>query len=257
MPKTVHTLRVDAIVLRHSDYGEADRLLTLYTREQGKLRAIAKGVRKLQSRKAGHLEPFTRVVLMLARGHDLWIVTQAETVNAFQPLRESLNLMSEASYVVELLERFIYEEGQNVQVFDLLAATLLRLQTESSPFVPIRWYEIRLLDLLGFRPMLFECASCGKKILPEDQYFSAELGGVLCPVCGSSQPGARRVSMEALKYLRHFQRSTYERAAAADPSTAVRLEMESLMNYYLTHLLERQLKTPEFMKQIRREDESA
>jgi len=116
MPKTVHTLRVDAIVLRHSDYGEADRLLTLYTREQGKLRAIAKGVRKLQSRKAGHLEPFTRVVLMLAHGHDLWIVTQAETVNAFQPLRESLALMSEASYVVELLERFIYEEGQNVQV---------------------------------------------------------------------------------------------------------------------------------------------
>jgi hypothetical protein len=89
---------VDAVVLRHSDYGEADRLLTLYTREQGKLRAIAKGVRKIQSRKAGHLEPFTRVALMLARGHDLWIVTQAETLNSFQPLREDLGRMSQAAH---------------------------------------------------------------------------------------------------------------------------------------------------------------
>ena len=251
MPKAERTLRVDAIVLRHSDYGEADRLLTLYTREQGKLRAIAKGVRKIQSRKAGHLEPFTRVALMLARGHELWIVTQAETINAYQPLREDLGRMSQAAYVVELLERFIYEEGQNWQLFDLLAATLLRLSTGDLPFVPVRWYEMRLLDLLGFRPLLFECALCGKKIQAEDQYFSEELGGILCPACGARNPSAMRVSMEALKYLRHFQRSSYEQASMADPAAQVRLEIEALVNHYLTHLLERKLNTPEFMRQIR------
>ena len=90
MPRTERSLKVDAVILRHSDYGEADRLLTLFTREAGKLRAIAKGVRKMQSRKAGHLEPFTQVTLMLAQGHDLWIVTQAEATELYQPLRESL-----------------------------------------------------------------------------------------------------------------------------------------------------------------------
>jgi len=252
VPKTERSLRVDAVVLRHSDYGEADRLLTLYTREQGKLRAIAKGVRKIQSRKAGHLEPFTRVALMLARGHDLWIVTQAETLNSFQPLREDLGRMSQAAYVVELLERFIYEEGQNWQLYDLLTATLQRLSTVESPFIPVRWYEMRLLDLLGFRPLLFECAACGRKILPEDQFFSAELGGILCPGDGAANPTAREVSMEALKYLRHFQRSTYEQASVADPAVNVRNEIEALINHYLTHLLERQLNTPEFIKQIRK-----
>ena len=136
MPKAERNIRVDSVVLRHSDYGEADRLLTLYTREQGKIRAIAKGVRKIQSRKAGHLEPFTRVTLMLARGHDLWIVTQAETINAFQPLREELGMMTQAAYVVELLERFSYEEGQNWQLYDLLVATLGTIEQRKRPIRP-------------------------------------------------------------------------------------------------------------------------
>ena len=90
MPKTERSYRVTAIVLRHSDWGEADRLLTLFTRERGKLRALAKGARKARSRKAGHLEPFTHVRLQLAKGRDLPIVTQAETVDAYIPLRDDL-----------------------------------------------------------------------------------------------------------------------------------------------------------------------
>ena len=84
------SFRVEAVVLRHVDWGEADRLLTLYSREKGKLRAIAKGVRRLRSRKAGHLEPFTRAAVQLARGRDLLIVTQADTVNAYLPIRGDL-----------------------------------------------------------------------------------------------------------------------------------------------------------------------
>ena len=116
------SIRVHAIVLRHADWGEADRFVTLYTREQGKLRAVAKGARKITSRKAGHLEPFTHVKLQLARGRDLFIVTQADTVDAYLPLRETLVLTGTASYVVELLDRFVYEEeGANPTLFRLLA----------------------------------------------------------------------------------------------------------------------------------------
>lgn len=250
MTRTERSLKVEAIILRHSDYGEADRLLTIFSREQGKLRAIAKGVRKMQSRKAGHLEPFTQVTLMLAQGHDLWIVTQAEAVEAFQPLREDLVRIGYAGYVVELLDRFTYEEGQNWQLYQLLLDSLGRLATEEDPFAAIHYYEMRLLDLMGFRPLLFECAACGKEIRAEDQYFSAERGGVLCPDCGLMVNEARSVSMDALRYLRHFQRSSYKEAKRADPGMETRREVEAIINYYLTYLLERNLNTPEFIRQV-------
>lgn len=251
MPRTERSIKVDAVILRHSDYGEADRLLTLFTREAGKLRAIAKGVRKMQSRKAGHLEPFTRVTLMLAQGHDLWIVTQAEATELYQPLRENLTLIGYAGYVVELLDRFTYEEGQNWQLYQLLVETLGRLASEPDPFVPIHYYEMRLLDLMGFRPMLFECASCSKAIQPEDQYFSAERGGVLCPDCGLQVNVVRPISMDALRYLRHFQRSSYNDAKRANPGQDTRDEVEAILNYYLTYLLERNLNSPEFIRQVK------
>ncbi|MEW5831025.1 MAG: DNA repair protein RecO, partial [Chloroflexota bacterium] len=94
------SFRAEAIVLRHSDWGEADRMLVLFTRQQGKVRALAKGARKIRSRKAGHLEPFTRVTLQLAAGRDLLIVTQAETLEAYQPVREDLVLTGYAAYLV-------------------------------------------------------------------------------------------------------------------------------------------------------------
>jgi DNA repair protein RecO (recombination protein O) len=246
------SFRVEAIVLRHADWGEADRLLTLYSRERGKVRALAKGARKIRSRKAGHLEPFTRVTLQLARGHDLLIVTQADTLDAYLAIHENLVKTGHAAYVVELLDRFTYEdENENPGIFHLLAEVLARIGKDADPWLPIRYYEVRLLDLLGYRPHLFECANCGREIKAEDQFFSAFQGGVLCPACGRGLPGVWTVSMEALKYLRHFQRSDYAKAQRARPSPAVQGEIEVLVQRYITYLLERALNSPEFIRQIK------
>jgi len=224
------SIRVHAIVLRHADWGEADRLVTLYTREQGKLRAIAKGARKVTSRKAGHLEPFTQVKLQLSRGRDLFIVTQADTVDAYLPLRESLVLTGTASYVVELLDRFVYEEeGLNPTLFRLLADTLQRLASGEEPWLAVRYYEMRLLDFLGFRPQLFECANCGREIKAEDQFFSFLAGGVICRRCGGGLPNLIGISVDALKYLRHFQRSGYAESKRAKPTPEIQGEVETLM----------------------------
>jgi len=254
MPSRERSLRVEAIVLRHNDWGEADRLLGIYTREMGKLRAIAKGVRKPRSRKAGHLEPFTRVSLLLAKGRDLWIVTQAEAVNAHLNLRQDLMRVGYAAYAVELLDRFTYEEGENPLLYRLLSDTLARLDSQADPLVTIHYYEIRLLDLLGFRPQLFRCASCLEDIQPLDQYFSASQGGVLCPRCGATTPGASPVSMNALKYLRHFQRSSYADAAHARLTPEVERELERLLQQYLTYLLERGLNSPDFLRRVRQSE---
>ena len=255
-------------MLRHSDYGEADRILTLFTRQLGKTRAIVKGARKVTSRKAGHLEPFTRVKLQLAKGRDMPLVTQADTVEAYLPLHENLVLTGQTAYVIELLDRFTYDEGlDSSAIFRLLTDTLDRLASKSDPWLAIRYYEMRLLDHLGFRPKLFECAHCGREILPEEQFFSYAAGGVICPESSRTAfqgrssgqsgmshgegSGLRPISIEALKYLRHFQRSSYAEATRAHPSPDVQQETESLMQGYFTYLLERELKTPGFLRQIR------
>jgi DNA repair protein RecO (recombination protein O) len=248
------SFRVEAVVLRHADWGEADRLLTLYTRERGKVRALAKGARKIRSRKAGHLEPFTHVTLQLARGRDLFIVTQADTMDAYLPIHENLVKTSHAAYVVELLDRFTYEDdSENHNIFRLLTDALARLEKETDPWLVIRYYEVQLLDLLGYRPHLFECANCAKEIKAEDQFFSAAQGGVLCPACGVGLPGVWRVSVEALKYLRHFQRSDYAGARRARPAPEVQSEVEALLQHYVTYLLERTLNSPGFIRQIKGE----
>ena len=255
MPETkFRSFRVEAVVLRHSDYGEADRLLTLYTRQLGKTRALAKGARKIASRKAGHIEPFTHVRLQLAKGRDMLILTQADTVDAYQPLREDLILTSQASYILELLDRFTYEdELESSTIFRLLTETLARLASTSdvASWLILRYYEMRLLDHVGFRPQLFECANCGRTIQPEDQYFSFSAGGVICPRCGKGLRHLHPISFETLKYFRHFQRSSYAEATRARPSPEVREEAEGLMQGYFTYLLERELNTPGFLKKIK------
>ena len=251
MPKAPHTLHTECVVLRHNDWGEADRLLVLYSREAGKLRAVAKGVRKLKSRKAGHLEPFTRVKLLLAHGREFWIVTQAETVDAYLPVREDLVRTAYAAYVIELLDRSTYEEGENRALYQLLVDTLGRVSTLPDPFPAVRYYEIRLLDLLGFRPDLQQCARCGEAIKPEDQFFDVTLGGVLCPRCGPGVATARPISMHALRFLRHYQRSTFQEASRLEATPGVRREVESLLNHYLTYWLERRLNTPAFLREVR------
>ena len=251
MPVQFRSQRVDAVVLRHQDWGEADRILTLYSQELGKIRALAKGVRKMRSRKAGHLEPFTRASLLLAQGRDLLLITQAEASELYLPMREDLVRIGYASYVVELLDRFSYEEGQNAGLFRLLVNTLSRLAQESEPAFAVRYYEIRLLDLVGFRPHLFHCAACGEEIQPEDQYFSSELGGVLCPSCGRGTPGVRPVSRSSLHLLRHMQRSDYATAKRLDMTPEVNREVENIIQHYITYLLERSLNSPAFIRRVR------
>jgi DNA repair protein RecO (recombination protein O) len=244
---------VHAIVLRHSDWGEADRLVSLFTRERGKVRAVVKGARKITSRKGGHLEPFTHVKLQVARGRsDLLIVTQADTIDPFLPLRDSLELAGNASYILEIIERFVYEgEGPNPTLFRILLNTLKRLETEPEPWLPVRYYEMRVLDYLGFRPQLQECANCAREIKAQAQYFSYAAGGAVCPRCGGGLPNMALISVEALKYLRHFQRSSYADAHRARPSEAIKKEIEILLQNYFTYLLERELNSPGFLKNIR------
>jgi DNA repair protein RecO (recombination protein O) len=249
--KDARSYRAQAIVLSHIEYGEADRILKLFTLEKGKISAIAKGVRKIRSRKAGHLQPFTRVDLFLAKGRNLDIITQAETIDPYSGLRGDLERVAYAAYVMELLDRFTYEEGQNIGLFRLLADTLSRLEKQSNAETVVHYFEVRLLDLLGFRPQLFECVDCGREVLEEDQYFSPLVGGVLCPKCGPSRAEAWPVGKDVLRYFRHFQRSSWGQVKDVDIPEDIESALADLVTRYFTYLLERKLNSPSFLREVR------
>jgi DNA repair protein RecO (recombination protein O) len=153
---------------------------------------------------------------------------------------------------MEVLDRFTYEEGPNIGIFRLLANTLSRLERQQNLETVIHFYEIRLLELLGFRPQLFECVDCGKPVTAEDQYFSPLVGGVVCPRCGGMRPEAWPVQVDVLRYFRHFQRSNW--AAIQDVVIPERIEkgLADLLERHLTYLLERKLNSPEFLHEVRR-----
>ena len=257
MPAKERSLRVEGIVLQHTDWGEADRLLTIYTRELGKVRVVAKGVRKPRSRKAGHIEPFTRSILLLARGRNLFILTQAEACEHYSAIKEDLVLLGYASYVIELLTSFTYEEEENQSLYRLVVNALSRLDRGDDPSLVIHYYEIRLLDQVGYRPQLFTCVQCMIEIQAEDQYFSASQGGVLCQKCGRRSSDSRPISMDTLRYLRHFQRSSYLDARRAQIKPSIYAEIENIIYYYFTHTLEKGLNSPSFLNRMIRERNSS
>ena len=124
----------------------------------------------------------------------------------------------------------------------------LQPAAKADPWLVTRYYEMRLLDYMGFRPQLFECANCRNEIKAEDQFFSFSAGGAICPRCGHGLPTVRNISVETLKYLRHFQRSSYAEASRARPSPEIQQEAETLMQGYFTYLLERELNAPGFLR---------
>jgi len=213
---------------------------------------IAKGARKPSSKISGHLELFMRSSFLISRGRNLHILTQGEMIDDFEPLRKDLSGIGTGSYVVELVDAVTYEEGSNVKLYDLLVSTLDSLSTGKDPGIILRYYELHLLDLVGFRPELFVCVECGKKTIEQDQFLSGELGGTVCPECapGVSGAGIRPVSSRTLKYLRHFQRSDIDNLISLNIPSGITDELEKLVHYYLTHTLEGQLNSPAFIKRI-------
>ena len=266
MSRRQRVYRTEAIVLRRTDFGEADRLLTVFTPERGKLRLVAKGVRKPTSRKSGHVELFSHGQFLVAVGRDLDIVTQAETLEPFLPLRENLMRTTYAYYIAELADAFSAERDENRPLFDLLKDALGWLcaidggAPESSAqslaqalSLLARYYELHLLALAGYQPQLFVCGGCKKRLEPEINYLSARGGGVYCRKCGFDRASASELSVNALKVLRFLQTRDWETCQWLRLSPTTLAEAEGVLHHYITYHLERRLKTVDFIHRLRRQ----
>lgn len=243
--------RVTAIVLKRTDVGEADRLLTLLTAQRGKLRAVAKGARKPSARKTGHVELFNSVELQIAVAREIDVVIQAQTLEPFLRLRNDLDRLSYAYYFAELVDRFVQEEIEQNEVYELVLDALQWLEQTAHLGRTARFFEMQLLDTLGYRPQLQFCVHSKQELVPEENFFSPEAGGILKPDYRDLYRDSISVPVNALKVLRYLQNRSIADVEQLKLSAQVEAEVEAILHYYVTHLLERSLKSVDFLNSLK------
>jgi DNA repair protein RecO (recombination protein O) len=246
------TYQADAVVLRRLDYGEADRILTLLTREHGKLAAIAKGSRRGKARLGGSLDLFGRSRMMLAKGRNLDVVAQVERRGDVRNISGDLQRTAYACLVAEVADKVLEERHPVDDVFELVVTTIERLNMpERSARVEGAWFAMRILDLLGYQPQLQSCASCGEALPEAAAWFSPLLGGVLCRRCGAHDQAGSAVSVNGLKVLRVMAANDgtlYDRLRL---SVEILREVEDALEAQLEYHLDRRLKSIDFLRGIR------
>ena len=231
----------EALVLRTMRLGEADRIVTLAGRHNGRIRAVAKGVRKTKSRFGGRLEPFTYLSLVLWRGKSgLDTVTQAEVLEPFRAVREDLDRFALGEVMLEASDRVIQEAEPAGRVLNLLLGSLDRLSNDSSPLV-LAGFLLKLCSIAGFAPSLERCAECGGSAA----WFSPGQGGAVCPRCRSFD--AEEVGPGPLELMSDLLRDAVTEPSAIDELTACRLA-----RFYAEYHLERRLKSAAAVESLAR-----
>jgi DNA repair protein RecO (recombination protein O) len=228
--------RDEAVVLRTYKLGEADRIVVLATAGHGKVRAVAKGVRKTSSRFGARLEPLSHVALQLYEGRNLDIVTQAESIDTFRAIREDLDRYAAGIAALEVIDQLSMEREADLRRFSMLVGVLRTIAENDNPLVVPAFY-LKILAHEGFQPEVDVCVSCG-----EDGLLVAIdllMGGMLCQSCRQG----RAVSAEALRLLRAVLGGRLGAVLAEDPSPAV-AEVAALATEAVEHHLERRLRTP-------------
>jgi DNA repair protein RecO (recombination protein O) len=198
----VAVYKADALVIRSREYGEADRLITLFSREYGKLEAIAKGVRKPKSTQRGGTQLFTYGEFLLYRGKTLDTVNQAQPRESFSHLWNDFDRTIAASGIAELLDISTTREQPEPELFTLTLSFLFLLKY-LDPYLAQVAYALRLIDLQGYLPTMEECLGCGKDLTGEQVFLSSEAGGFLCSLCKNNRL-VRTLSPGSLALMRQL-----------------------------------------------------
>jgi DNA repair protein RecO (recombination protein O) len=227
--------RETGIVLRTMRLGEADRIVTLVTPGRGKVRAVAKGIRKTKSRFGGRLEPLNHVALQLYEGRSLDTITQVETIEQFRSVREDLPRLTQATTMLEVVDAVVQEGEQDPRIHQMLVGALRTLDANPSPLVVPSFFW-KLLAHVGFRPLLDLCASCGTT--HDLVAFDLTEGGTLCRGCARGT----RITPEALSLLRRILGGDLV-AVLSEPPSQAGYEVEHLATRALEHHLERRMRS--------------
>ena len=243
--------QTEAIVIKKTKLGEADTILTFFTPHLGKIQGFAKSLRKPKSKMAGHLELLTHSQVSFARGRNLDTITGSQTINSFLPLKNDLILTSCGLYISELVHQFTAEHQENLSLFNLILETLDRLCGKNNKDLILRYFELHLLERVGYRPQLRECVVCHKALEPAVNYFSPLMGGMLCPDCIPMQSFTYTLSVNAQKVLRLLQTGGFDNVIRVKIEPELDRELEQVINGYIKYLLEKELKSVAWLETLR------
>lgn len=250
--------KAEALVLRHQPLGEVDRIITLFTREGGKVRAVARGIRRPTSRLVGRVEPFTHGRFLLARGRTFDVVAQVEVVESFSGIRRDLLRAAYAAYVAELVDRFLQERDRHEDVFELACATLAVLDTAGPEEGEMQtlWFALRLAGVLGYRPEVDGCVQCDRPAPRSARgettwAFSPALGGALCPSCRPQAPQAVPSDPGVLALCAFLLRAPAEAVRRLRVLPTQRSGVSAVVQAHLEHRLESRLRAPAVISRLR------
>lgn len=245
----------EAIVLKQFDLGEADKIITFYTRDLGKVRAVAKGVRKSKSTISGLVLPFSYNKVLFYKGKSLYRVNSIESIFHFTQLREDLTKMAYATLMAEIVEKLGLEDEPNEGLFSLLLMGYYQLlKADKSQFNYIELiYKIRLLEIIGIKPELTRCVNCNKDIeINSINLFDLNLGGIVCNDYernGSNE--VYKISGESIQILRKLLDSGIKKITKLQMSKIAYQELDKLINDFIVFHLDIRLKSFDFLNMIK------
>lgn len=237
--------KTKGIVLKRTNLGEADRILTIFTEKRGKVKVIAKGIRKTLSKFAGHLEPFCLSNLVIAEGRNLDIITDAETVKCFFKLRSNLSSTNNAYFLAEIIDKMTVENETHPEVFNLLENVLENLNNGLSELL-LSYFVINFLSDIGYQPELYACLKCDKKIEAGKNYFDLDSGGLIC--AGHQNIIARPISDKAIKVLRLFLKHQISIIDKLKTDEKLTKEIKNITSDYLRHTSQKEFKSEKFLE---------
>lgn len=239
--ESVAVYHADALVIRSREFGESDRVLTLFSREMGKIQAVAKGVRKPKSRQRAGAQLFTYADFLIHRGKSLDTVSQCSPRESFSHLWYDLDRSFAATGIAELLDISTLPAQPNQELFGL-TLTCLFLIEQFDPALVLSAYTLRSMTLLGYRPRLGECAECGVSISGDRLFFSSEAGGTLCGNCRETYSG-RWIRAGSVAFMRQLIRVEITKIDRLRWNAWMQQEILETLRLYVEHKFERPLKS--------------
>lgn len=240
-----------AVVIGSFPLGESDRIVTFFSREYGKVRGVAKASRRIRSRFGGALELFTlgQLVFFDTGRSDLVRIDHYDVTDPLAPLREDLEKLGQAAWIVECVTRLTGERDPHAGLYGLLVRAL-RAAAGRTPAVRVAaCFGIRCLDVLGHRPRLDRCVECGR-VYPFPRPALDE-GGVVCEPCAAHAPGATPLSPAAVAALGRLRAARWEEALA-QPLGRTEGELRAALETHMTRLIGQPTRTAKFLREVRR-----
>lgn len=238
------------IVLKETKLNDSDKIITIFTKEKGKIQAVAKGVRKPKSKLVSSTQVFCISDFVAYKGKNLYNINQGETISSFYSLREDLKKLAYASYVVELVNSGLAIEEPNNKIFGLLVKTLNLITIYDEYEKIARAFELKLISFLGYRPFLKKCVNCNKDF-DKNIKFSINYGGILCNDCISKDPFSKKTSKAVVDIMKYLLYTPFEDILDNDIREDVLIKIENIMLPYLYRYLDRSsFKSLKFIKAV-------